>query len=90
MSKVSPMPVMNPMQRPLINPTICVGLTSFVVGTAIGIGIGVLIANNRYRNGGFGGGIWFGKRKRRSLDQAEEVALNAIAKYESMLDDDEE
>ena len=52
--------------RPLINPTVCVGVTAFIIGTAIGIGLGVLISNNRYR--GVGGGIWFGKRRRRSLD----------------------
>jgi len=60
-------PVMMPVQgnRPLVNPTVCVGITAFIVGTAIGIGIGVLISNNRYR--GVGGGIWFGRRRRRSL-----------------------
>ena len=52
--------------RPLVNPTVCVGITAFIVGTAIGIGIGVLISNNRYR--GVGGGIWFGRRRRRSLE----------------------
>ncbi len=55
---------MAPQQNgPLINPTICVGITAFIIGTAIGIGFGVLIANNKYRNG-IGGGIWFGRKKR--------------------------
>jgi hypothetical protein len=62
------MQMMGQPNRPVINPTICVGITAFLVGTAIGIGIGVLISNNRYRNNGFGGGVWFGKRRRRSLD----------------------
>ena len=52
--------------RPLINPSVCVGVTAFIIGTAIGIGLGVLISNNRYR--GVGGGIWFGKRRRRALE----------------------
>eukprot|EP00093_Oithona_nana_P011109 11109.XXX_684131_683753_1 [CDS] Oithona nana genome sequencing. len=76
-SSNAPVMMQMPVQsnRPLINPTVCVGITAFVVGTAIGIGIGVLISNNRYR--GVGGGIWFGKRRRRSLgyqdiDQEEE------------------
>ena len=33
---------------PIINPTLCAAITSFVIGTAIGIGIGVLIENQRY------------------------------------------
>ena len=79
------MPVQS--NRPLINPTVCVGITAFVVGTAIGIGIGVLISNNRYR--GVGGGIWFGKRRRRSLgyqdiDQEEEEVQEAFQIIENI------
>ena len=75
------------MQRPIINPMVCVGITAFLVGTAIGIGFGVLIANNRYRNG-VGGGIWFGKRRKRSSENEETSRImNAIetatAKYNS-------
>lgn len=72
--------------RPLLNPTVCVGLTAFVVGTALGIGLGVLIANNRYR--GVGGGIWFGRKRRSPEDEDEEAfdIVNAIdegqVKYE--------
>ena len=61
--------------RPMINPTVCVGLTAFAVGTAIGIGLGVLIANNRYR--GLGGGIWFGRR-RRSVEDDDDEAFDII------------
>jgi len=63
---------------PVINPVLCVGVTAFMVGTAIGIGIGVLITNNRYRNG-FGGGIWFGKRKKRSAKSSEAKELSEIS-----------
>lgn len=64
------------------NQVLCVGLTSFVIGTAIGIGLGVLIANNRYRNNGFGGGIWFGRRRKRSVDEANQKFVEAMAKYD--------
>merc|ERR1712062_725793 len=65
-SSNAPVMMLMPVQgnRPLVNPTVCVGITAFIVGTAIGIG--VLISNNRYR--GVGGGIWFGRRRRRSLE----------------------
>merc|ERR1712062_706921 len=67
-SSNAPVMMQMPVQgnRPLVNPTVCVGITAFIVGTAIGIGIGVLISNNRYR--GVGGGTWFGRRRRRSLE----------------------
>merc|ERR1712062_235408 len=47
-SSNAPVMMQMPVQgnRPLVNPTVCVGITAFIVGTAIGIGIGVLISNN--------------------------------------------
>ena len=67
-------------QRPIVNPMICVGITAFLVGTAIGIGFGVLIANNRWRNGGgFGGGLWFGKRRKRSTTNQDSEASRIMS-----------
>ena len=52
-------------RQPLISPTICAGVTGFIIGIGIGIGFGALIFNRPYyRNGGFGGGLWFGRKKR--------------------------
>ena len=81
---------------PVINPTLCIGFTAFIIGTAIGIGIGVLITNNRYRNG-FGGGLWFGRRKKRSLefdqmmleDESSFHVLNAIDKAQNIYEEDQ-
>ena len=47
-----------------INPAICAGITGLFVGIGIGIGFGALIFNP-YRAGRVGGGIWFGKRRRK-------------------------
>jgi hypothetical protein len=43
----------------------------------------------RYKNG-FGGGIWFGKRKKRSVgDMNSNLIINAISEFETKYDDDE-
>lgn len=83
--------MMNPVAntRPVLNPTVCVGITAFAIGTAIGIGMGYLIASNRYRNG-FGGGIWFGRRRKRSTeiddDDSFEI-MNALDEAANKYDD---
>lgn len=51
----------------ILSPAICAGITGLVVGTGIGIGIGALIFNRPWNRGNIGGGIWFGKRRKRDL-----------------------
>ena len=53
-----------PVPGSTINPTICAGITGLLVGIGIGIGFGALIFNP-YRAGKVGGGIWFGKKRRK-------------------------
>ena len=58
----------------------------------IGIGFGALIFNRRYRYGGLGGGIWYGRKRRETYDedngiqenitQAENMLNRAILKYD--------
>ena len=50
-----------------INPTICAGVTGLLVGIGMGIGFGALIFSPWLRagKGGVGGGLWFGKRRRK-------------------------
>jgi hypothetical protein len=44
----------------------------------------------RYKNG-FGGGIWFGKRKKRSTgDMNSNLIINAISEFETKYEDDED
>ena len=44
----------------------------------------------RYKNG-FGGGIWFGKRKKRSVgDMNSNLIINAISEFETKYEDDED
>ncbi|XP_059093043.1 uncharacterized protein LOC131888252 [Tigriopus californicus] len=56
----------------IMSPAICSGITGLVVGTGIGIGIGALIFNRPWNRGNVGGGIWFGKRRKRDLWNHEE------------------
>ena len=67
-----------------ISPTICAGVTGLLVGIGMGIGFGALMFDC-YRNGRVGGGIWFGKRrKRRSIwndsDDSDDEILSDIDK----------
>lgn len=57
-----------------ITSPLCVGITSFLIGTGIGFGFGALVFN-RYRYGG-GVGIWFGKRRRRSIGDSDHIYDN--------------
>jgi len=58
------MPVQS-VRQPLISPTICSGITGLLVGIGLGVGLGAVIFNRPYSNG-IGGGVWFGKRRKRS------------------------
>ena len=69
--------MMQPGGRPFLSRTFCIGLTSFLIGTGLGIGMGVLITRSRYSNT-IGGGIWFGKRRKRSLENRQSHVLQAI------------
>ena len=51
----------------MVSPAACAGITGFLVGIGIGIGIGALIFDRPWRHGGVGGGLWFGRRRRRSI-----------------------
>ena len=49
----------------VINRTVCAGLGGVALGVALGIGFGALIFDRPWKHGNVGGGIWFGKRRRK-------------------------
>ena len=56
----------------VINKTVCSGLGGLALGIALGIGFGALIFDRPWKHGNVGGGIWFGKkRKRREVEREE-------------------
>ena len=52
----------------VINRTVCAGFGGLAIGIALGIGFGALIWDRPWKHGNVGGGIWFGKKKRRKRD----------------------
>ena len=70
-----------------INPAICSGITGLLVGIGIGIGFGALIFNP-YRSGRVGGGIWFGKKRRkRSLMSDDEYDDEFFNEHDKIMGD---
>ena len=79
-----------PVPGSTINPTICAGITGLLVGIGIGIGFGALIFNP-YRAGKVGGGIWFGKKRRkRGVDAIDEDYEELFDEQDKILETIEE
>ena len=61
----------------------CAGITGLLVGIGIGIGFGALIFNP-FRAGKVGGGLWFGKKRRkRGVQEDDDEDL-----YDTVLEED--
>ena len=52
----------------VINRTVCAGFGGLALGIALGIGFGALIWDRPWKHGNVGGGIWFGKKRRRKRE----------------------
>merc|ERR1712141_161261 len=76
-----------PGPRAIINPAICTGITGLLVGIGIGIGFGALIFNP-FRSGRVGGGLWFGKKRRKRSMISDEDIVDDQGNIIEVIDDE--
>ena len=66
-------PVNTP-RGPLFNPALVSGVCGLLVGVGIGIGFGALIFHP-FNSGNIGGGVWFGKRRKKNCTMTQWIHL---------------